>query len=99
MNIDEDYTLIRWPQVETITGVQQQTAYVWMKQGKFPRPVKQGGNGPRSVAFWRKSDVIDYVKRLLEDRGPSYQTAPLETHGRINRKKRCAQSAEAEVAA
>ena len=45
--------LLRRPEVEARTGLGRSTIYDWMRQGKFPRPVKLG---TRLVA-WRQSDI------------------------------------------
>ena len=48
-------TLIRMPQVITLTGMARSTIYARMKEGDFPRPLKLS---IRHVA-WHKQDILD----------------------------------------
>lgn len=50
--------LLRRPAVESLTGLSRSTIYQWMKEGRFPRPVKLG---MRLVA-WRESDVVAWLE-------------------------------------
>jgi prophage regulatory protein len=50
--------LLRRPELESITGLSRSTIYAWMKDGKFPPPVKLG---TRLVA-WRESDISAWLE-------------------------------------
>jgi prophage regulatory protein len=54
--------VLRRPQVEQITGLGRSTIYEWMKDGRFPLPIKLGA---RAVA-WRQADILAW----LESRQP-----------------------------
>jgi prophage regulatory protein len=74
--------VLRWPEVHALTGVNVATAYRWMKEGKFPRPIKMGGDGPRCMSLWLADDIEQFLAGLIEARGAAYQTGPLEKYGR-----------------
>lgn len=86
MNTEQE--LLRWPAVHAMTGITLTTCYRWMRIGKFPRPIKMGEEGPRSMSFWLKSEIDAFIAQLIEERGDAYQNAPLETPGRIERRGR-----------
>ncbi|WP_374353305.1 AlpA family transcriptional regulator [Limnohabitans sp.] len=48
-------TLLRRPQVESMTGLKRSSIYSLMKCGQFPHPVKLSA---RAVA-WRSDDIPD----------------------------------------
>ena len=50
--------LNRRPDVETRTGLSRSTIYAWMKDGRFPKPVKLGAR----IVAWRESDITDWLK-------------------------------------
>lgn len=51
-------TLLRRPQVESITGLKRSSIYALMKCGQFPSPVKLSA---RAVA-WRSGDVNEWIQ-------------------------------------
>lgn len=50
-------SLLRRPQVETLTGLSRSTLYLFIQKNSFPVPVRLGA---RSVA-WRKSEVLQWI--------------------------------------
>lgn len=54
----EESALLRLPTVTDLTGAAKSTIWLWVKEGKFPRPVKLG---PRSVA-WKSKDVREFLE-------------------------------------
>lgn len=50
--------LLRRPEVEARTGIRRSTLYDWIKQGKFPRPVKLG----ERIVAWRESDINGWLE-------------------------------------
>jgi len=50
--------ILRLPMVSELTGLPKSTLYHYIKQAKFPRPVKLG---VRSVG-WIKEEVEDWLK-------------------------------------
>lgn len=86
--VNDQTDLIRWPEVHKMTGVSIASAYRWMGLGRFPRPIKMGEDGPRSLSLWLRNEIEEFVARRITERGEAYQAAPLETHGRINRNRR-----------
>ncbi len=51
-------TLLRRPQVESMTGLKRSSIYALMKCGQFPHPVKLSA---RAVA-WRSDDVNGWIQ-------------------------------------
>ncbi len=49
----EQDRLFRMPDVESITGHRRSTIYAWIKDGRFPAPVKVG----TFSSAWRKRDI------------------------------------------
>jgi prophage regulatory protein len=78
MTTEAKQELLRWPAVHSMTGVALQTAYRWMANGKFPRPIKIGEAGPRSMSFWLKSEIEEFIAKRIQERGDAYQHGPLE---------------------
>ena len=56
----EGTRLVRLPEVTRFTGADKATIYNWMKDGKFPRPLRLG----RRAVAWAYSDL----KKWLESR-------------------------------
>lgn len=50
--------ILRLPMVSELTGLPKSTLYLYIKQAKFPRPIKLGA---RSVG-WIKEEVEDWLK-------------------------------------
>jgi prophage regulatory protein len=59
-HIVRDERLLRRKEVERLTGLSRSSIYAWMKDGRFPRPVRLG---PRAVA-WRQSDITAWFDGL-----------------------------------
>ena len=66
--LDERIQLLRTNDVLGITGWSQMTLWRRVKSGAFPRPVRPGGPGSRTVA-WLRDDVEGYLEGL-EARAP-----------------------------
>jgi len=49
---------LRRRQVEDRTGLSRSTIYLWIQQGRFPKPVKLG---QRAVA-WKESDIVGWIE-------------------------------------
>jgi len=58
--------LLRRPEVEARTGLSRSTIYLWLKQGKFPKPVKIGAR----VVAWRDRDIADWMDQLDDEVEP-----------------------------
>lgn len=50
--------LLRRPEVEARTGLSRSTIYQWMKDGRFPKPVRLG----ERIVAWRESDVTAWLE-------------------------------------
>ena len=57
--------VLKLPRVQELTSLPVSTLYAWVKQGRFPAPVKLG---VRSVA-WRLSDVQGWLDSRVSARG------------------------------
>jgi prophage regulatory protein len=55
-------TLLRRPQVEQRTGLPRSSLYEYIKDGRFPRPVRLG---PRAVG-WLESEVSDWINTRVK---------------------------------
>jgi len=58
--------LLRRREVEARTGLSRSTIYLWLKQGKFPKPVKIGAR----VVAWRDRDIADWMDQLDDEVEP-----------------------------
>ena len=58
--------LLRRREVEARTGLSRSTIYLWLKQGKFPQPVKIGAR----VVAWRDRDIADWMDQLDDEVEP-----------------------------
>jgi prophage regulatory protein len=56
--------LIRLPQIIEITGMKKASIYLWMKEGRFPKPIRIGA---RSVG-WVEKEVGDWVRERINAR-------------------------------
>lgn len=52
--------LLRRREVEALTGISRSSIYCFMRQGRFPQPVRLG----RSAVRWRLSDVALWMEQL-----------------------------------
>jgi len=55
-----DDKLIRVNDVMAMLGIAKSTVWLWVKQGKIPKPIKLS----RKVSVWRESDMLDYIASL-----------------------------------
>jgi prophage regulatory protein len=53
-------SLKRIKEVSEITGLSNSTIWLWVKQGRFPKPFKLSSR----VTVWRESDIADYIDNL-----------------------------------
>ena len=60
-NMINQQRILRWPSVQSITGMARSTLYKAMKDGEFPRPISIGS---RSVG-WLESDVRAWLDRRI----------------------------------
>lgn len=66
VHMAEGFTIVRLPQVLTITGLKRSTVYKRIKEHAFPRPVRLG---PRAVG-WLRHEVDGWLReRITETRG------------------------------
>ena len=56
-----EITLIRLPEVQQIIKLSRPTIYRRIKDGSFPKPVKDG-----RCSLWEEAKVRDYAKSLLQ---------------------------------
>ncbi len=54
--------ILRFPSVKVLTTVPRSTAYLWMSQGTFPKPIKLGG---RAVG-WLEEDIEQWLNQRIE---------------------------------
>lgn len=59
MSIQNKESLLRLPQVAEITGLGKSTVWLWVKEGKFPKPIKLS---PR-VTVWKLSELEDWISK------------------------------------
>ena len=57
--------LVRERERARITGVPRSTWYLWMQEGRAPRPVQLG---EQSVA-WVEQELLDWVASKIKKRG------------------------------
>jgi predicted DNA-binding transcriptional regulator AlpA len=56
-NMDTDIRLYKVKQLEQILNISKSTLWQWVKQGKFPTPIKRVGS-----TFWKSEDVEEWIK-------------------------------------
>ena len=49
--------LIPCSEVQRLTGLSRSTIYAWMRQGRFPKPVRVG----RRAVRWRLEEVLEFI--------------------------------------
>lgn len=64
-NQAEQYTLLRRPQVEAMTGLSRSTIYDRVRAGTFPAPISLGA---RAVA-WVEAEVCAWISGRIEAAG------------------------------
>ena len=52
--------LIRIPKVMEKTGLARSTVWLFVKNGKLPKPIKLS----ERVTVWKESEIIDYINSL-----------------------------------
>ena len=55
--MDTDIKLYKVKQLEQILNISKSTLWLWVKQDKFPTPIKRVGS-----TFWRAEDVDEWIK-------------------------------------
>lgn len=61
--------LVRLPEVLKLTGIKRGTAYAWVRQRRFPPPIKIGVR----ASAWR----LDEVERWVEERTKASRPGPV----------------------
>ncbi len=91
---------LRMVELETYLGLRSATIYKYVREGRFPPPLKIG-DGPRAVSVWRRDEVDAFVERLTKERDEKrpYNPEDVQTVYRPNGRPRKAKAVEAEVAA
>ena len=49
--------ILRRPEIEARIGLSRSTIYQWMKEGRFPAPVKLG----ERMVGWRESEIAAWL--------------------------------------
>lgn len=52
--------LLRLPQVMELTGLAKSTVWLWVSQGKLPKPTKLS---PR-VSVWKESELMAWINAV-----------------------------------
>jgi prophage regulatory protein len=55
--MDTDIKLYKVKQLEKILNISKSTLWQWVKQDKFPTPIKRVGS-----TFWKAEDVDEWIK-------------------------------------
>lgn len=55
--MDTDIKLYKVKQLEQILSISKSTLWQWVKQDKFPTPIKRVGS-----TFWKAEDVDEWIK-------------------------------------
>jgi prophage regulatory protein len=58
------FTLIKKPEVKSLTGMSPAYMYALVKRGLFPAPVKNGRS-----SYWVYGEVIEWIERRRKERG------------------------------
>lgn len=51
---------LRLPQVMELTGLAKSTVWLWVKEGKLPKPTKLS---PR-VSVWKESEIMAWIASI-----------------------------------
>ncbi len=62
---DEDQQILRRDEVLQLIGIARPTLYEWLRDGRFPQPIRLGA---RSIG-WRRSDI----RAWLHDKEREYR--------------------------
>jgi prophage regulatory protein len=65
MQSNREERFIRLPEVVRRVGISRSSVWLWVRQGRFPRPVRVG---PR-VTCWRESEVDRWIAERVEAGG------------------------------
>jgi len=71
--------LIRLPQVMDLTGLARSTVWLWVKEGKLPKPFKLS----QRVTVWKESEIMAFVMGAIS----SVDSAEIETNLDKGKKK------------
>lgn len=55
-------TLLRINDVVKKTSIGKSTIWVWVKDGKFPKPIKLS----ERISAWKESDIDEWVKGKID---------------------------------
>ena len=55
--MDSEIKLYKVKQLEQILNISKSTLWQWVKQDKFPTPIKRVGS-----TFWKAEDVDEWIK-------------------------------------
>lgn len=58
--------ILRWPEVQAITGIARNTAHTLARTNKFPKPIKLSVNGRASG--WLLSEIQAWLQSRIEER-------------------------------
>jgi prophage regulatory protein len=64
--------LIRLPQVMELTGLARSTVWLWVKEGRLPKPMKLS----HRVTVWKESDILKFIRDAIT----SVDTAEIENN-------------------
>jgi len=60
--------LLRVREVAEWLGVSQSAIYKWVAEGRFPPPIKLGGEGQKRIAArWLETDVQKWIEERIDD--------------------------------
>ena len=54
-----EFRLLRLPEVLLLTGIARSTIYQWIGEGRFPPPIKIGGG---RCSGWRFKEIASWVE-------------------------------------
>lgn len=52
--------LVRLPEVMNKTGLARSTVWLFVKNGKFPKPIKLS----KRVTVWKESEIIQFITNI-----------------------------------
>lgn len=66
MNIEKKF--IRLNQVMNLTGISRASIYNYIREHRFPKPVKFGKN-----SLWLHHEIQEWIDKCLEERDKNYK--------------------------
>lgn len=51
--------LVRINEILPVVPIKRATVWLWVRQGRFPQPVKRGG-----FTWWRRDDICAWLQEL-----------------------------------